>query len=66
MVSQIREQLEAIEENVEEGEIVMTTLNGLPRSCHSFIQGICERKLISFSRIQEECTKEEAQLVTRE
>ena len=49
-VSQIKEQLEAIEENVEEGEIVMTTLNGLPRSWDSFIQGICAiRKLISFS-----------------
>ena len=40
-VSQIKEQLEAIEENVEEGEICMTTLNGLPRSRDSFIQGIC-------------------------
>ena len=30
-VSQIKEQLEADEENIEEGEIVMTTLNGLPR-----------------------------------
>ena len=31
-VSQIKEQLEAVEENVEEGEIVMITFNGLPRS----------------------------------
>ena len=29
---QIKEQLEVVEDNVEEGEIVMTTLNGLPRS----------------------------------
>ena len=51
-VSQIKEQLEAIEENVEEGEIVMTTLNGLPRSWDSFIQGICARRnLISFNRL---------------
>ena len=49
-VSQIKEQSEAVEENVEEGEIVMTTLNGLPRSWDSFTQGICaRRKLISFS-----------------
>ena len=40
-VAQIKEQLEVVEENVEEGEIVMTTLNGLPRSWDSFIQGIC-------------------------
>ena len=45
----------------------MTTLNGLPRSWDSFIQGICaRRKLISFSRILEECAQEEARLVTRE
>ena len=51
-VAQIKEQLESVEENVEEGDIVMTTLNGLPRSWDSFIQGICvRRKLISFSRL---------------
>ena len=43
-VSQIKEKIDAIEENVEEGAIVMTTLNGLPRSWDSFIQGICARK----------------------
>ena len=65
-VSQIKEQLEAIEENVE-GEIVMTTLNGLPRSWDSFIQGICARKkLIMFNKLWEECTQEEARLVSRE
>ena len=47
-VSQIKEQFEAIKENFEEREIVMTTLNGLPRSWDSFIQGIFARsKLIS-------------------
>ena len=43
-IAQIKEQLEAVEENVEEGEILMTTLNGLPRSWDSFIQGICARR----------------------
>ena len=60
-VSQIKEQLEAIEENIEEGEIVMTTLNGHPRSWDSFIQGICARKkLIKFNILWGECTQEEA------
>ena len=46
---------------------VMTTLNGLPRSWDSFIQGICARRnLISFIRLWEECTQEEARLITRE
>ena len=31
-VSQIREQIEAIGDSVEEAELVMTTMNGLPRS----------------------------------
>ena len=43
-VSQIKEQLEAVDEEVENTEIVMTTLNGLPRSWDSFIQGICAIK----------------------
>ena len=30
-VSQIKEQLEVVEEEVKNGEIVMTSLNGLPR-----------------------------------
>ena len=50
MVAQIKEQLEVVEQNVK-GEIVMTTMNGLPRSWDSFIQGMCaRRKLITFSR----------------
>ena len=43
-VSQIKEQLEAVDEEVEDAEIVMTTLNGLPMAWDSFIQGICARK----------------------
>ena len=42
-VSQIKEQLEAIGDMIEEAEVVMTTLNGLPREWESFIRGICSR-----------------------
>jgi hypothetical protein len=66
-VSQLNEQLEAIGDTVEEAELVMTTLNGLPRSWESFIQGICSRrKLTKFSRLWEDCTQEEARMVARE
>jgi hypothetical protein len=66
-VSQIKEQLEAIGDTIEEAELVMTTMNGLPRSWESFIQGICSRrKLTKFSRLWEDCTQEEARLVARE
>ena len=60
-VSQIKEQLEAVYEEVENAKIVMTTLNGLPRAWDSFIQGICARKkLVNFSRLWEECSQEES------
>ena len=66
-VAQIKEQLKAVKEIVEVGEIVMTTLNGIQRSWDSFIQGICaKKKLITFSRLWEECAQEEARLITRE
>ena len=56
-VSQIKEQLEVVDEEVENEEIIMTTLNGLLRSWESFIQGICGRKkLVNFSRLWEECS----------
>src|SRR5713101_5752300 len=45
----------------------MTTLNGLPRSWDSFIQGIYARKkLVKFSRLWEECSQEEARIAARE
>ena len=45
----------------------MTTLNGLPRSWDSFIQGICARKkLVKFNILWEECSQEEARIAARE
>ena len=62
-VSQIKEQLEVVDEEVENAEIVMTTLNGFPRSWDS-IQGIrARRKIITFSRLWEEFSQEEARIV---
>ena len=52
---------------MENAEIVMTTLNGLPRSWDSFIQGIhARKKLFKFNRLWEECSQEEARIATRE
>ena len=42
-VSQIKEQLEAVEE-VENATVVITTLNGLPGLWDSFIQGTYARR----------------------
>ena len=45
----------------------MTTLNGPPRSWDSFIQGICaRRKLVTFSRLWQEFSQEEARIVAQE
>ena len=46
-VSQIKEQLEAIGDMVEETKVLMTTLNGLPRDWESFIRGICLRRRLT-------------------
>ena len=42
---------------VEEAEVVMATLNGLPREWDSFIRGICATRitLTKFNKIREEC-----------
>ena len=43
-VSQIKEQLEGVEEEVENEKIVITSLNGLSGSWDSFIQGMYTRR----------------------
>ena len=43
-VSQIKGKLEEVEEEVENAEVVITTLNGLPGSWDSFIRGMCARR----------------------
>ena len=46
---------------------MVTTLNGLPRSWEYLIQGICaRRRLAKFGRLWEECTQEEARLISIE
>ena len=55
-VSQIKEKIEAVDEEVENVD-----------SWDSFIQGICARKkLINLSTLWEEFSQEEAQIVARE
>ena len=66
-VSQINGQIGATGDKVEPTELVMTTLNGIPRSWDPFIKGLWSRKnLPKFSRVWEECTQEEARLEARE
>ena len=55
-VSQINGQIEAIGDKVEAAKLVMTILNGLPRSWDPFIKRLCSRKkLPKFNRVWEVC-----------
>jgi len=66
-VNKIKEQIEAIGDKVNGEEMVMTTLNGHPRSWDAFIQGICSRRKIpKFSRLWEDWNQEESRKKTRE
>jgi hypothetical protein len=66
-ISQFKEQLEAIEDTIDEDELIMTTLNGLTRPWDAFIQTICARKeKLHFDSLREECVQEEARVANRE
>ena len=43
-VSQIKEKIEAVKEEVKNEEVVIATLNGLPRSWDLFMRGMCARR----------------------
>jgi hypothetical protein len=65
--SQFKEQLEAIEDIIDEDELIMTTLSGITRPWDAFIQTICARKeILHFDSLWEECVQEEARVANRE
>ena len=66
-VSQIKEQLEAIGDKLDEYEMVMTALNGLTRPWESFIQMMCAKKeSMMFEVVWEDCIQEETRVANRE
>ena len=55
-VSQFKEQLEAIEDEIDEIELLMTALNGITRPWDSFIHTVYARKeILKFDVLWEEC-----------
>jgi hypothetical protein len=65
-ISEIRDQLGAIGETISDRELVLTTLNGLPRHWEPFLQSINGRaELPTFDRIWTDCTQEEIKLIAR-
>jgi hypothetical protein len=67
MFSQFKEQQEAIGDNLDEYELIMTSLNGLTIPWDAFIQNIFARKeKIQFDSLWEEHVQEEARVANRE
>ena len=65
-ISQIKDQLAAIGDSVDDVELVTTTLNGFPSSWDPFVQGICARsKLPKFNKLWSDCTQEESRLISK-
>jgi hypothetical protein len=65
-ISQIKDQLAAIGDPVEDVELVTTTLNGFPPSWDPFVQGICaRRKLPKFDKLWADCSQEESRLMSK-
>jgi inosine/xanthosine triphosphate pyrophosphatase family protein len=65
-ISQIKDQLAAIGDLVDDAELVTTTLNGFPSSWDPFVQGICAKsKLPKFDKLWSDCTQEESRLISK-
>ena len=62
-ISQVKDQLAAIDDPVNNRELVNIVLKGFPPSWESFIQGICAReKLPEFDRLWSNCTQKEIRM----
>jgi len=65
--SQIKDQLAAINEHIDDSELTTLTLNGFPDSWRPFVQGICARtKLPKFDKLWVDCAQKEARLLSLE
>jgi hypothetical protein len=65
-MSEIKDQLGAIGEIISNKELVLTTLNNLPKHWEPFLQSINGReKLRTFDRLWTDCTQEEIKLIAR-
>jgi hypothetical protein len=65
-ILQIKDQLAAIGDSVDDAELVTTTLNGFPSSWDPFVQGICARsKFPKFDKLWTDCTQEESRLISK-
>jgi hypothetical protein len=65
-ILQIKDQIEAIGDSVDDADLMTTTLNGFPSSLDPFVKGICARsKFPKFDNLWTECTPEESRLISK-
>jgi len=65
-ISQLRDQIQVIDEINPEKVLLTTTLNGLPESWDSFATIICARKEApKFDKLWTACTQQESRLMSR-
>jgi hypothetical protein len=65
-MSTMRDQLGAIREIISNRELVLTTLNNLPKHWEPFLQSISgSENLPTFDRLWRDCTQEEIRLIAR-
>jgi hypothetical protein len=65
-MSEIRDQLGSIGEIISDRELVLTTLNALPKHCEPFLQSISGREqLPTFDHLWKNYTQEEIRLIAR-
>ena len=66
-IIELMDKLRPNREPIDDKELIITTLNGLPTSSESFIQTISGRtKLPKFDRLWVDCTHEETRIVARQ
>ncbi|XP_057863426.1 uncharacterized protein LOC131071557 [Cryptomeria japonica] len=65
-MTDLKDQLSAVEKEVEDNDLTLTTLNGLPPAWEPFIQGISVRiELPKFERLRADCIQEESRLAAK-
>ena len=66
-VYQFKEQLDAIEDSLDDDELVITALNGINRPWDSFMQTMCSiKESMKFDIVWEDCIQGESRVANRE
>ena len=66
-VSQLKDQLKAIGDTIDDNELVTIALNGFPSAWDPFVQGICARvELPKFEQLWNDCVQEEAKNLSKQ